>query len=231
MTVGTLTWDVARVGGLMAYVLTTASVLIGIGLSLKWRSPTWPRFVTNELHRFVTLVALVFVGAHTLAVAIDPFIGFTPLEVLVPLASHYRPVWVALGIVAAYLAIAVYLSEKIRSRIGYDWWRRFHFLAFLVFVMATLHGLGTGSDTRAAWAVVMYAICGLSVIGLLTLRLLPTKASAGHPLVAAVMVLVTVEVALWAAFGPLRPGWNAVANNGNGSGGVTEVAPAAPTPR
>ena len=227
MTVGTLTWDIARVGGLMAYLLTTASVLIGIGLSLKWRSPTWPRFVTNELHRFVTLVALVFVGVHTVAVFVDPFIGFTPLEVIVPLVSHYRPVWVALGIVAGYLAIAVYLSEKVRSRIGYEWWRRFHFLAFFVFVLATLHGLGTGSDTRAAWAVVMYATCGLAVIGALTLRLLPTKGNAGHPLVAAVMVLITVEVALWAAFGPLRPGWNAIANDGNGSGGVTQAAPAA----
>ncbi len=228
MTVESITWDVARVGGLMAYVLTTASVLIGIALSLKWRSPTWPRFVTNELHRFVTLVGLVFIGIHTLAVALDPFIGFTPLEVLVPFVSHYRPIWVALGIVAAYVAIAVYLSERVRSRIGYDWWRRFHFLAFAVFVLGTLHGLGTGSDTRAAWAVAMYAICGLTVIGALTLRLLPTKGSAGHPVVAAIVVLVTVEVALWAAFGPLRPGWNAVANNGNGSGAAVS-AQGAPT--
>lgn len=225
MTVSSITWDVARVGGLVAYVLTTASVVIGILLSLKWRNETWPRFVTNELHRFVSLVSLVFVGIHTLAVAVDPFIGFTPLEVVVPFASHYRPLWVALGIVAAYLGIAIYLSERLRSRIGYDWWRRFHFLAFAVFVLATLHGLGTGSDSKAPWAIAMYAACGLLVVGLLALRMVP-KASAGHPVVAAAVVLLAIEMVLWAATGPLRPGWNEVANNGNGSGAAPSAAPA-----
>ena len=226
MTVGSITWDVARVGGLMAYALTTASVLIGILLSLKWRNETWPRFVTNELHRFVTLVGLVFVGVHTLAVALDPFIGFTPLEVIVPFAAHYRPLYVALGIVAAYVAIAVYLSERLRSRIGYDWWRRFHFLAFAVFVLATVHGLGTGSDSRAPWAIALYAGSGILVLGLLALRMLPSRAGDGHPVVAAVVVLLAVEMVLWAATGPLRTGWNEVANNGNGSGAAPSAAPA-----
>jgi predicted ferric reductase len=225
MTVGSITWDVARVGGLMAYVLTAASVVVGILLSLKWRSDSWPRFVTNELHRFVTLVGLLFVGIHTLAVAVDPFIGFTPLEVVVPFVSHYRPLWVALGIVAAYLGIAIYLSERVRSRIGYEWWRRFHSLAFAVFVLATLHGLGTGSDSKAPWAIAMYAGCGLLVVGLLALRMLPSKGNAGHPVVAAVVVLLTVEIVLWAATGPLRTGWNAVANDGNGSGAATTAPP------
>jgi hypothetical protein len=75
----------------------------------------------------------------------------------------------------------------------------------------------------------MYAGCGLAVIGLLTLRLLPARGSSGHPVVAAIVVLVTVELALWAAFGPLRPGWNEIANNGNGSGAATPlVAPVSP---
>jgi len=223
VSVGTLTWDIARVGGLMAYILITASVLIGIVLSLKWRSPLWPRLVTNELHRFVTLVGLVFIAVHTIAVALDPFIAFTPAEVLVPLLSHYRPVWVALGIVAAYVALAVYLSERVRGRIGYAWWRRFHTLAFVVFVLATIHGLGTGSDSRTAWAIAMYLGCAGSVVILLALRLAPGRGSAGHPVAAAVLMLLAVEVAIWAFSGPLRPGWNAIANDGRGSGGVTQA--------
>ena len=100
MTTSGLTWEIARAGGFVAYGLLTASVAIGLVLSLKWRSPRWTRFITNELHRFVTLLALIFTVIHTLMVAIDPFIQFSPAEILIPFISHYRPLWIALGIVA-----------------------------------------------------------------------------------------------------------------------------------
>ena len=133
MNIGSLTWDVARSGGMVAYALLTASVAIGLALSLRWRSPRWTRFVTNEVHRFVTLLSLVFVVVHGVAIAIDPFIKMSVPDVLVPFLTSYRPAWVALGIIAAYLALAIYLSERIRGRIGYAWWRRFHVLAFVAF--------------------------------------------------------------------------------------------------
>ena len=112
----TLTWEIARVGGMLAYVLVTASVALGLLLSLKATSENWPRFITNELHRFVTLVALVFTGLHTLAVLLDPFTGFSLNEVFLPLTSHYRPLWIAMGIVSAYLLVAVWASEYVRKR-------------------------------------------------------------------------------------------------------------------
>jgi hypothetical protein len=131
-------WETARVGGLLAYVLAAASVCLGLLLSLKVRSPQWPRFVTDGLHRHVTIVGLVFTAVHTLAVWLDPFTAFAPSEVFVPFASHYRPLWIGMGTVAAYLMVAVYLSEKIRPHIGYGWWRRFHYVSFAIFVLGTL---------------------------------------------------------------------------------------------
>jgi DMSO/TMAO reductase YedYZ heme-binding membrane subunit len=59
----------------------------------------------------------------------------------------------ALGIVALYLGLAIGLSTWIRPRIGYKWWRRLHVLTLGIFVLATIHGLGTGSDTQSAWAL------------------------------------------------------------------------------
>jgi len=102
-----LTWTVARAGGFLAYGLLTASVVFGLVLGLGWRSRRWTRFVTTETHRFITLVGLVFIVVHGVALLLDPFIGFSPLEILVPGLSHYRPLYVALGIVGAYLAIAI----------------------------------------------------------------------------------------------------------------------------
>jgi hypothetical protein len=224
VTGSALTWDIARAGGMVAYVLLTASVSIGLIVSLKWRSPKWTRFVTTELHRFVTLLALIFTGIHTLAVAVDPFIQFTPAEVLVPFLSHYRPLWVALGIVGAYLAIAVYVSEWVRPLVGYAWWRRFHYLSFVAFIVALVHGLGTGSDSRAPWAIAMYAASAVLVAALIALRALPARGQVANPLAALVTTGALVLGAYWAWQGPLQPGWNAIANNGNGSGGATAAA-------
>ncbi|MFI5255248.1 MAG: ferric reductase-like transmembrane domain-containing protein, partial [Candidatus Limnocylindrales bacterium] len=227
MTTSTLTWEIARAGGFAAYGLLTASVAIGLIVSLKWRSPLWTRFVNTELHRFVTLLALVFTGIHTLAVVIDPFIRFTPAEVLVPLLSHYRPLWLAAGIVGTYLVMAVYASEWIRPHIGYAWWRRFHYLAFVAFALSLIHGLAMGSDSRTPWAIGVYAASAVLVGALFAVRAIPPSGERAHPLVAGIAASALILGALWAWRGPLQPGWNAIANNGNGSGGAVAVAAAA----
>lgn len=220
---GSVTWLASRASGLVAYGLVTASVLLGIALSLKWRSAQTPRFVTNELHRYVTLLALVFTGVHAVALVLDPFMRFTLAEILVPLVSHYRPLWIALGIVGGYLLVALWLSERIRDVVGYAWWRRFHALAFVAFVVATVHGIAAGSDTREPWALAIYVVAIAAVAGLSILRLFPTDARRpAHPILAAVGLVVLLELALFTALGPLRPGWNAIANDGRGTGQVVE---------
>jgi len=70
--------------------------------------------------------------------------------VFIPLAASYRPLWLALGIVGLYLMLAVWLSTQMRAHIGYAWWRRLHTLAFAVYLLTTVHGSGTGTDTRQA---------------------------------------------------------------------------------
>ncbi len=221
MNVGSLTWDVARTGGLVAYALVTTSVAMGLVLSLGWRSPRWTRFVTNEVHRFVTLLSLVFIVVHGTAIAVDPFIKMSVPDVLIPFLGSYRPVWVALGIIAAYLAVAVYLSDRVRSRVGYAWWRRFHALAFVVFVMALVHGIATGSDTRTPWALALYGGSLVLVGFLLILRLLPDPPGRSRPVMAGVAIAAVAGVVGFTLIGPLQPGWSARA------GGTVPVAAAA----
>jgi hypothetical protein len=141
-------------------------------------------------------------------------------EVLVPLMSHYRPLWMALGIVAGYLALAVWLSTELRPRIGYAWWRRLHGLAFAVYALATVHGLAAGSDTRTPWGLGLYAGSVLLVGSLLGVRLLTPVGTRGrtYPNLAGLVALLLLGGVLWTATGPARPGWNAIANNGQGSG-------------
>lgn len=165
-----VTWDVARAGGLTTYVLLTGSVLIGLALSLKLQSPRWPRLINNALHNYLTLLGGVFLGVHILAVAVDPFTRFGLSELLVPLASHYRPMGMALGIVSLYLAAAIGLSTWLRPRIGYELWRKLHVLTLALYAFATVHGIMTGTDTRSWWALGMYGASVLMVGALVAVR-------------------------------------------------------------
>ncbi|MCA1599059.1 MAG: iron reductase [Chloroflexi bacterium] len=201
-----VTWDIARAGGLTAYALLALSVALGLALSLRWQRPQWPRLITNELHDFLTGLALIFMVVHGAALWLDPYMRFTWQELFVPLTSHYRPLWTALGIVALYLAVAVRVSTRLRPYIGYGLWRRLHTLAFGVYLFSTLHGLAAGSDTREPWALGLYAGSALLIATLLELRLLTPIGARGttHPRLAALTAAVVFIGAAWTVVGPLH---------------------------
>jgi DMSO/TMAO reductase YedYZ heme-binding membrane subunit len=218
-----ITWDAARAGGFLAYILLTLAVAAGLVLRNRWQSARWPRLVTNELHGYLSLLALIFIAVHVLAVLVDPFTRFGLTEVLVPFASHYRPVWMGLGIVALYLLLAVWLSSRLRARIGYRTWRSIHVLAYGVYGTATVHGLGTGSDTRTVWAPILYAASVVLVGGLAGRRLLvpPSRGDRRRPGLAVAGGLAVVAMVAWTGIGPLAAHWGARA------GGVVDQRTAA----
>jgi len=228
-----VTWDTARAGGLISYVLLTTAVCLGLVLRNRWQSTRWPRLVTNELHGYVSLLALVFIAVHVVAVAVDPFTHFGLSAVLVPFASHYRPVWMGLGIVALYLLLAVWVSSRLRRRIGHRLWRRIHVLAFAVYSAATLHGLGTGSDTRTIWGGALYATSVALVGSLLAVRLLaPAGQNAvRRPLVAGAAAAAVLAVGAWSLGGPFAAGWSARAGGTSVDAAVASpAASVAPRP-
>jgi len=157
VTGGHAIWFAARASGLTAYVLATASVLFGLASATRAGNPKPGLGVVTDVHRALSLLTLVATGGHVLFLALDSYARFGPLDLLVPFSSWYRPVWTGLGVLAAYLAVAVYASFYIRSRIGYRAWRIFHYAAFGVFAFATLHGVLAGADSGALWASAIYA--------------------------------------------------------------------------
>ena len=96
-------------------------------------------------------------GVHAVALLGDRFIRFDVLDVLVPFLSSYRAFAVTLGVVAAYGTLLVYASFSWRRRIGAKTWRKLHYLSFLVFAAALLHGLLAGSDAEAPVMQTLYA--------------------------------------------------------------------------
>ena len=170
MNMQTFDWAIARGAGFSAFVLLTASVVLGLVLSLRLTSPRWPGIVTNEVHRFITSLALWMTALHLTMLLLDSQSGFSLGELLIPFAGEYRPVATSLGILALYTVLAVLVTTKLRSRIGYQRWRRLHGLAFVAYGAALLHGILAGTDSSAGWAVLVYLVSGLVVGGLTIAR-------------------------------------------------------------
>jgi DMSO/TMAO reductase YedYZ heme-binding membrane subunit len=84
--------------------------------------------------------------------------------------------------VGFYLWALLVGSFYIRKRIGNKTWRWIHFSSFLTFAMVIIHGIASGSDTKALWASGLYWIAGASLLFLLYYRILvvSTKARAGE---------------------------------------------------
>jgi Ferric reductase like transmembrane component len=168
----TITWNIARAGGFTAFILLTFSVAMGLALSSHWQTSRWPRIINNELHNFLSLLALIFASIHILAIWLDPFTSFSWSEIFIPFMSHYRPIWTAFGIISFYLGLAIGLSAWLRPVIGYKWWRRLHVLTLLLYVMIAVHGIASGSDARTWWGTAIYLISIFLIGTLLVMRLL-----------------------------------------------------------
>jgi len=178
---GELLWYVARAGGFVAYGLLTASVALGLVASLRIASPRWPRALTTEVHRFVTMAALTFTGIHVVSLVAHPTEGLGLTEVLVPFAADREPLWTAMGVIGMELSVAVWLSTRLRSRIGYARWRRLHHLAFAAFGASLVHGIAQGSDTGTVWGRAVYMASMALVGGLLAVRILGTHRTPPEP--------------------------------------------------
>ena len=166
----TVVWYAARAGGILAYLLLTASVCLGLLMSGKARLKQWPRFALEDVHRFLGILAGIFIVIHGGALLLDSFVPFSFSQLLVPGTSSYRPLAVGLGVVAAELLVALALTNRYRKRIGHRVWRRLHMLNLAVWAFALLHGLTAGTDASTLWALVLYAGTAWLVVALLIHR-------------------------------------------------------------
>ncbi|MBW8826486.1 MAG: ferric reductase-like transmembrane domain-containing protein [Acidobacteria bacterium] len=168
-------WYAARACGLVGWALLTAAVVWGIALStrLLGRRPT-PAWLL-DLHRFLGGLAVIFVGLHIGALVADSYVHFGLRELLVPFASSWRPVPVALGIVAFYLLVAVETTSLVRRKLPAKWWRRVHMTSFPVWVLSSAHLLLAGTDVRSPELIGSFVV-GLTVMSFVTaVRVLSPK--------------------------------------------------------
>ena len=181
MIVGLVTpawvWYLMRGSGLVALVLLTLTVALGVTGVTRWQSSCWSRVVTAGLHRNLSLLAMCFLAIHVLTASLDSWIGLGWLGVVVPFHSHYRPLWVGLGVVSADLLVAVVATSLLRRHVGYRAWRALHTMAWLMWPLAFVHALGSGTDIWSIWGLAIAGSCLAVVVAAAVWRLRTRGAS------------------------------------------------------
>ncbi len=173
-------WYLTRALATAAYLMLTASVLLGMLRSIARQAKERLSWVVDELHQVLATLAMVLVIGHLLTLLVDPFLPFTVSNLLLPFAEPYRPFAVQLGVLAVYGMVVVLLSSWVRRRVPYSLWRTIHYLSFLAFVLATAHGLLAGSDAGEPWARAMYGGAASSTIFLLLMRVFSKPRTSMH---------------------------------------------------
>src|ERR1041385_3296820 len=126
----TAMWYVTRGTGIVALILLTGSVVLGIVNQTRWHSEGWQRFTLQDLHKNISLVALAVVAVHVSTSVIDRFAPIGWKDSLVPFLSPSRPLWLGLGTLAADLFLAILVTSLLRPRISPRLWRAVHWLSY-----------------------------------------------------------------------------------------------------
>ncbi|HET7028922.1 MAG TPA: ferric reductase-like transmembrane domain-containing protein [Candidatus Limnocylindrales bacterium] len=156
-------WFATRGAGVVSLVMFSAVACLGLLSVARAQSARWPRFLTVELHRTLALMSVAFLAIHILTAVLDPFTHLGIAAALVPLASAYRPLPVAFGVVSVYLVAAVVVTSLLRDRIGHRVWRAIHWSSYASWPLAVEHTLTAGSDAFAAWMLAITAVCVVAV--------------------------------------------------------------------
>jgi sulfoxide reductase heme-binding subunit YedZ len=203
----TLLWYSTRATGIVALVLLTGTVMLGIVGTARAASARWPRIVTSGLHRNLALTSMALVGVHVITTVLDPFAAISLAAAFIPFSSPYRPLWLSLGAVALDLLLAVLVTSLLRDRLNHGVWRAVHLLVYVSWPIALWHGLGTGTDTKLVWVLAINVACVAAVGWAIWWRLSLTRSPAIRAAGVLSLALLPLLTLVFVLFGPLQPGW------------------------
>jgi sulfoxide reductase heme-binding subunit YedZ len=164
-------WVASRSSGIVALVLVTISVGIGLTMAGKpVRSPGLNRTLL-AIHQQTALAGLVAISVHGATLLADPWLHPGVAAVAVPFGMGINTFWTGLGTIAGYLAMLLGLSFYARKRIGAKLWRKAHRATVVVYALGLIHALGAGSDTSTLWFRAWALATGVPIVLLFVYRL------------------------------------------------------------
>jgi sulfoxide reductase heme-binding subunit YedZ len=167
-------WYLSRGSGLVLLVIFTVVFVLGIAARTGAGPKRWDRFVTQGLHRTLSLFAVALLALHVLTAILDPFVSIGWLSIVVPFASAYRTLWIGLGTLAVDFGGAIIITSLLRRHLGYRSWRAAHWLAYAAWPVAFVHSLRAGSDLSVGWVAAIVWGCAAAFAVAVGARLLGT---------------------------------------------------------
>jgi sulfoxide reductase heme-binding subunit YedZ len=168
-----LFWLTSRALGVVALVLVSLSVGLGLAMASKVaRGPGVAAFV-KRVHEATALTALMAIAGHGLALLGDSYLRPNLADITLPFAMSNQPAWTGLGILGGWLAAILGLSFYARRWIGAKLWRRMHRWTLAVYVLALAHTLGSGTDAQSTWLLAIIGLTAVPIVFLTAVRLLP----------------------------------------------------------
>jgi predicted ferric reductase len=155
----TWAWYFSRATGMVALVLLTGIIVLGVLGPLRVSTDLWPRFAIRTVHRDLSLLTLVVIAIHVITITADGFVQVPLSAAVLPWGSSYSPFWTGMGALAFDLMVALVVTSLLRNRLGFRTWRFIHWGAYVSWPLAVAHGIATGTDTTAAWDLAVTVLC------------------------------------------------------------------------
>ncbi len=160
-------WYLTRDTAIASYFTLTLAVLFGLAISLARTTGARVMWHIQDLHYTAATLSGVLMVGHMLTLMLDSFIPFSLANLLLPLNQPISTLTVDLGVISFYGMLALLLSSWFKKRLAYSVWRAIHYVSFVTFILVTLHGWLTGTDSATSWMPSLYFGCSLAV-GVLT---------------------------------------------------------------
>lgn len=151
-------WYLTRASAMVASVLLTLTLVWGILLktrilrgadNLEWLTVT---------HRYISGLAMAMIATHMGTLLLDEYIQFGWADILVPFATSFEPLPVALGIMAFWLIILVQVTALSSRWLPESVWKGVHLSSYLAIVLVGLHSGLVGTDVGTPWYTVVSLI-------------------------------------------------------------------------
>jgi methionine sulfoxide reductase heme-binding subunit len=164
-------WYASRATGILALLLLTAVLALGILVNRQGRLPGLPRFAVTNLHRNLSLLAVAFIAVHVLTAVLDTYVSIPLASAVIPFASGYERLWLGLGAIAFDLMLAMIITSLVRGRLNRTLWRVVHLFAYVCWPVAFAHSIGSSKDLQRGWMLYLAVGCALVVAAAVIWRL------------------------------------------------------------
>jgi sulfoxide reductase heme-binding subunit YedZ len=177
-------WALGSGTGIVALVLFTVSMVLGI-IQRSGRTVPWlGRLGISDLHRTAALTGTGLVVAHVGTLYFDPYAQLRLVDFVFPFLGAYRPLWLGLGTLALDLLGVVTVVSLLRQRVGPRVFKAVHWATYVLWPVALLHALGNGTNAGAGWFRALAVVCITAVVTAVGWRLAPSFEGRGwsrHP--------------------------------------------------